>query len=226
MPVIVSSPTSFHSVSGADIIVDQLIGPQGPQGEPGPQGPPGIEGPQGIQGPAGPAGPEGPAGPVGPEGPAGPQGLVGETGPEGPMGPAGPTGPTGATGPTGPEGPAGPTGPAGSTAYSLPIYFLETPVADDVLLYHVFAENVVFPDDFSGAAGVVGTNPTSSFVISIEKNGTAAGSITVSTAGVFTFATTGTTLSFAAGDTIKVICPASADATVANLATTLKGTRS
>ncbi|MGE8142277.1 hypothetical protein ACQKOE_09905 [Novosphingobium sp. NPDC080210] len=90
----------------------------------------------------------------------------------------------------------------------------------------MFAENVVFPDDFSGAAGVVGTNPTSSFVISIEKNGTAAGSITVSTAGVFTFSTTGTTLSFAAGDTIKVICPASADATVANLATTLKGTRS
>lgn len=202
MPVIISSPTSFHSITDADAVIDQLIGPPGPQGEPGPQGPAGIDGPQGPQGPTGPAGPEGPQGPVGPEGPAGPQGLVGDT------------------------GPAGPTGPAGSTAYSLPIYFIETPITNEVLLYHVFAENVAFPDDFTGAVGVVGTNPTASFVLSIEKNGVAAGSITVSTSGVFTFATTGTTLSFVPGDTIKVICPTTVDATVASLTTTLKGTRS
>lgn len=123
MTVFVSSPTSFHTVSGSDIVLEQLIGPQGPPGEPGPVGPAGIDGPQGIQGIQGPQGPEGPQGPQGLEGPAGSTGPIGPTGPQGPQGIEGPQGLTGATGPAGPTGATGPQGPQGlkgDTGFGIP----------------------------------------------------------------------------------------------------------
>lgn len=63
-------------------VMNEQIGPQGPEGptgpkgEQGPQGEPGPVGPAGEQGPVGPEGPAGPAGPPGPQGPAGEPGGV------------------------------------------------------------------------------------------------------------------------------------------------------
>ena len=75
--------------------VDEIVGPQGPQGEVGPIGPAGPQGEQGPVGPQGEPGVEGAMGPQGeqgPQGPQGPQGIQGEVGPEGPQGEKGDTG--------------------------------------------------------------------------------------------------------------------------------------
>lgn len=64
-------------------------------------------------------GPQGPEGPLGPQGATGPQGEKGEPGPAGPPGEKGDPGETGPAGPTGPEGPPGPAGePGGVTSFN------------------------------------------------------------------------------------------------------------
>ena len=89
----------------AKVLIGNVRGPQGIQGETGPQGPQGIHGepgPQGIQGEKGETGPQGP------------QGIQGETGAQGPQGPQGEKGDTGEQGPQGIQGPIGYTGQRGS----------------------------------------------------------------------------------------------------------------
>lgn len=103
--------------------------------------------------------------------------------------------------------------------------FEETPTASYVIARYTFAEDIDFADDFSGAQGNIGTNPTSSFVIDVAVNGSPVGTITISTGGVFTFATTGGALSCLIGDEILFTAPATPDATAAGSSFTLKGTR-
>lgn len=114
----------------------------------------------------------------------------------------------------------------GPTPYNLPFGFSDTPVANEVLLIHVFTDPVTFADNFAGAYGYVGVNPAASFALTVNKNGSPVGTITVSTAGVFSSATTGTTVDFVAGDVMTITGPGSADTAIKNLGYTFKGTRS
>mgnify|MGYP003335950580 CR=1 FL=1 len=103
--------------------------------------------------------------------------------------------------------------------------FEATPTSSAAILRHVFADATDFADDFAGSVGKISTNPTSSFVATIKKNGSNVGSITVSTAGSFTFSTTGGALSFAVGDVMLITAPATVDATAAGCGFTLKGAK-
>lgn len=114
----------------------------------------------------------------------------------------------------------------GSSVYVVPFGFTSAPTTDEVLLIHVFAETVDFADDWANSADTVGTNPTASFTLTLQKNGATIGTIVVSTGGAATFATTGGATNFVAGDVLTVLAPTTVDATVANCAFTLKGTRS
>jgi hypothetical protein len=89
----------------------------------------------------------------------------------------------------------------------------------------VFTRGVTFADDFAGSQFADLIDPTSTAVIDIAKNGTNVGDISVSTGGVGTFTTDAGALSFVAGDEIRLIGPATADATMADLFFTLAGTR-
>ncbi len=80
--------------------------------------------------------------------------------------------------------------------------------ASEPFLLYTFAESVTFPDNFAGSVGDIETNPAATFVIDVQKNGVSVGSISISTTGVFTFATTGTTVQFVVGDKLKLIGPA------------------
>jgi len=100
-----------------------------------------------------------------------------------------------------------------------------TPTASQVLLDWLFAEAVTFADEFAGSLASVGVNPTATFVITVQKNGSTVGTISVSTSGVATFTTTGTTVVFASGDVLTLVAPGTPDATVARLRVTLKGVR-
>lgn len=103
-------------------------------------------------------------------------------------------------------------------------FFTTKPTDSEILLLFVAEQSMTFADNFSGSRGSCGTNPTSSFVMDVQKNGASVGSITISTGGAFTFNTTGTTVTLAAGDVLKIVAPATADATCANVAISLKGT--
>lgn len=66
------------------------------------------------------------------------------------------------------------------------------------------------PIDFDGASGSVQTNPGSTYDISVKKNGSVVGTISISTLGVFTFTTAGgTVVALAFGDTISFHAPSS-----------------
>lgn len=189
---------SFHSVDGSQLYtpVEGPTGPTGPEGPEGPQGPQGIQGPQGVDGPAG---------------PTGPQGIQGIQGPQGP---------TGADGPTGPQGIQG-----ANSGYRYGGFAVGTITASEVLMDHVVTVAHTLPAAFANSKASVGSNPASSWVGDVQRNGASIGSITISTGGVATLATVGgTSKAIAVGDVLTVIAPASVDATIARLRFTFEGT--
>lgn len=96
------------------------------------------------------------------------------------------------------------------------------PTASQRVLRYVFVEAATFPANFAGSRGNIGVAPTASTTIDVQKNGTTIGSIVISTGSAFTFTTTtGSTKSFAVGDRLDFVAPASPDATAALIAVTL-----
>jgi hypothetical protein len=101
-------------------------------------------------------------------------------------------------------------------------FFTFRPDSLEPLLLFSCTEAVTLADDFAGSVGHVGTNPGLSFVMDVQKNGSSIGSITISTGGIITFATTGTTVNLVPGDQLKVLAPAATDGSIANVSITLK----
>lgn len=100
------------------------------------------------------------------------------------------------------------------------------PEASAVLIRYVFPRAAVFADEFSGSYGIAAVAATAQTILTVNKNGSSVGTITFAASGTTgTFVTTGTTVSFAAGDIITITAPASPDTTLADLAITLAGTR-
>ena len=111
-----------------------------------------------------------------------------------------------------------------SSAYLVHQTFIGTPGAQGDMGGHIFDDSVTFPIDLEGAQGAVLTNPASDFVVSIQKNGLEVATATISTAGAFTFATTGgTTVSFVSGDRMDFIGPDTVG-TAAGFRITIPGT--
>jgi hypothetical protein len=108
--------------------------------------------------------------------------------------------------------------------YNVSGFFVTTPTASEVLLNHIFSETVYFPDNFAGSVAHIATNPTASFVLDVQKNGSSIGTLTVSTGGAMTFATTGSgEETFNSGDRLRILAPGTPDATAANMTWTFKG---
>jgi len=112
-----------------------------------------------------------------------------------------------------------------AAAYRVGFFFTTAPSASEVLLLHTFPDGVDFLDDFADAVADVGTNPAATFDLDVQKNGSSIGTISIATGGTVTFTTTGGAVSFAAGDQLKIVGPAS-PGTAANVSVTLKGTLS
>jgi hypothetical protein len=100
-------------------------------------------------------------------------------------------------------------------------FFTTTPTASEVLLLYTAVESLTLGNDFGGSVGACGTNPAASFVLDVQKNGAAVGTITISTSGGFTFATTGGSVSLVASDVLKVIGPVTPDDDCADVSITL-----
>lgn len=96
-----------------------------------------------------------------------------------------------------------------------------TMLANEWLFGHEFAVVVNFAANFAGSYAYAKIAATSPSVFILTKNGTQFGTLTFTgTAGVFS----STATSFAIGDTLELIAPASPDTTLAKLAITLYGT--
>lgn len=107
--------------------------------------------------------------------------------------------------------------------YRVGLFWTTALTSNEVILLHTFSEAATFADDFAGSIGDVGANPASSFVLDVQKNGSSIGSITISTGGSFTFATTGGTAAFAVGDQLKIVGPSTVG-TAASVSITMKAT--
>jgi hypothetical protein len=112
-----------------------------------------------------------------------------------------------------------------ASAYLIHIVHKGTVDAQGWMGGHIFDDDITLPIDFEGSQGAILTNPAASFEASIRKNGAEVGTATISTAGAFTFATTGgTTVTFTTGDQLDVYGPDVADGSAANIKMTLAGT--
>lgn len=169
----------------------------------------------------GPEGPQGPAGDTGPQGPAGIQGPQGDVGPAGPQGPEGPAGVQGDVGPT---GPIGANGPAGPNTYRYGGFAVGGISAGEVLMDHVVTLAHSLPANFAGSQASVGTNPAATWTGNVYKNGVLIGTLSISTGGVVTWATTGgTAVALIPGDVVTLVAPAVSDGSIARLRYTFEG---
>ena len=108
--------------------------------------------------------------------------------------------------------------------HPLPLSYAGTPTASEVMHRFTVVSAVTCAAMFAGSAGHVGTNPTATFAIDVQAAGVSIGTITISTAGAFTFATTGGAVqTIAAGALVTFIAPAAADATIVDIVVTLAG---
>jgi len=109
--------------------------------------------------------------------------------------------------------------------YRIGFFFTTTPTSSEVLLLHVATDAFTLPANLAtpNSKVSVGTNPTSTFALDVQKNGSTIATISIATNGAATLTTvSGTSKSIAVGDVIKVVGP-TADATIANVAITLRG---
>lgn len=106
--------------------------------------------------------------------------------------------------------------------YRVGFFFTNAPSSSEILLLHTFSDDATFADDFAGSVGDIGTNPAATFDLDVQKNGVSVGTISISTGGVFTFTTSGASVSFVAGDQLRVVGPAT-PGTAANVSITFKG---
>ena len=113
-------------------------------------------------------------------------------------------------------------GGGGATDIDLGMCFPGTPITAQLMFKFVAVRAFSFPANFTGSSGHIGTNPTGSFVMNVSVAGAAVGTITISTGGVFTFATTaGAVIPVAIGERVEIAAPVSVDITAADIAATL-----
>lgn len=107
------------------------------------------------------------------------------------------------------------------------LFYPGVPTASAIVAQIIFARSVIMPGNLAGSAAYGKTAATASTVFDVKKNNSSTGSITFAgAANVATFSTTaGAALSFAIGDRLEVVAPASPDATLANISFSLIGNR-
>lgn len=106
--------------------------------------------------------------------------------------------------------------PSSSIAYDIPVVFDQTPGAGAVMGRYTMVRSVDFPANFAGAFGTVETSPGSTFDIDVRVvdrtvspvTDASIGTVSISTAGVYTFTTAGgTAKQVTAGQKLEFIAP-------------------
>lgn len=110
--------------------------------------------------------------------------------------------------------------------FDIHLFYPGVPTASAILLDAEFARSVAFPANFAGAALKARVAAAAPVSIDVQKNGASVGTISFATGATSaTFSTSGVALTFAAGDYLSLIAPATADVALANLRGVLAGLR-
>jgi hypothetical protein len=106
-------------------------------------------------------------------------------------------------------------------------FYPGTPTASALILYLPFAVAVTLPANLAGSYVKSKTAATASTDFDVQKNGSSVGTITFAASGsAATFSTTGgAAVSFAAGDVLSIIGPATPDATLSDIGFSLLANR-
>lgn len=104
-------------------------------------------------------------------------------------------------------------------SYDFGFAFGSEPGASEVIQRVQISRGITVPADMTGSTGTVAANPTSPYDVDVRDDGASIGTVSVSTGGTVTFATTGgTAKSVAAGSVITFLSPGSTDGTIEGLA--------
>jgi hypothetical protein len=114
-----------------------------------------------------------------------------------------------------------PSAPSTSAPVRLTSGIAGKPTNGEVVLIYTAPAAETFPVNFSGSYGSVGTNPTATATYTVLKNGSSIGTIVISTAGKFTFSTSGSAVAVAPGDRITVTAPSPQDSTLDSVGLTI-----
>lgn len=108
--------------------------------------------------------------------------------------------------------------------YDVGFSFTGLPTALQVIARILVPRGFILPINMAGSVGNIVVNPTASYVLTVNANGTAIGTVTVDTSGVFTFATTGgIQQTVSAGALITVEAPTPADTTADTVTISMLG---
>lgn len=116
-------------------------------------------------------------------------------------------------------------GGGGSEPYDIGAQIASAPTASLVMMRYKFPRAVSFPAGLTDSQGVAGTAATAQTDFDIRKNGASVGTIRFAAAGTSATFIMASLQTFAAGDILTVIAPASPDATLAGVSFVLAGTR-
>lgn len=103
--------------------------------------------------------------------------------------------------------------------YDVPVYMEGMPSNMETYPVYNAVRAVYLPANLTGSIFTIGVNPTSTFTITLNKNGTSIGTIAFSTLGVVTVTFT-SNVNFVAGNQFSITWPSPQDASGANVALT------
>ncbi len=110
--------------------------------------------------------------------------------------------------------------------YDLVCSFVGNPGAAAKVMIFTATRPIVWPANMAGSKGTLTTNPTATALYTGTVNGTTKFTVSISTGGVFTFASSaGAQVSMVAGDRLEITAPTPQDTTLADVGFTLAGTR-
>jgi hypothetical protein len=119
----------------------------------------------------------------------------------------------------------GSAGLAGAQPYDVGGSYSAAPTASLVVIRYPFPRAVSFPASMTSSKGVAGTAATAQTDFDLQKNGSSFGTMRFAAAATTATFIAASSTSFAAGDILTVVAPASPDATLAGIGFSLAGTR-
>lgn len=113
----------------------------------------------------------------------------------------------------------------GSAPYDITSTFNGVPTASLLLAYVPMSRQVVFPAGLTGSQGRAKVAATAQTDFDIKKNGVSVGTMRFAAAATTATFIMASQTTFAAGDVLEVVAPASPDATLSTIGFVLAGTR-
>ncbi len=116
---------------------------------------------------------------------------------------------------------------SGSTQpYDLVCSFVGNPGNGAKVMIFTAARAITWPGNLAGSTGSLTTNPTATALYTGKVNGTTKLTVSISTGGAFTFATSGgAPVAMVSGDRLVITAPSPQDASLADVGFTLAGLR-